>query len=281
MDSIVWQQIPSHLDPIAFAVGSFSIRWYAIFFMGGFIAAASFCLGCFRKEAAGFHSQEELIDTLLTLFLGALIGGRLGYVFLYNPAFFLESPLRIIWPYDAPVGWLGLSGMSFHGGLIGAAIAFVWIVKRRGLPFWQTADFFALAAPIALFFGRLGNFFNLELYGRVTEQPWGMVFPYIWPIGALRHPSALYEAALEGALLFMILFAYQRTSRFPGALFSVFLIVYACLRFVAEYFREPDLQIGLLSGGFSLGQWLSIAMLLLGMTLYGLTSSHSARKNQD
>ena len=275
-----WQHIPEHLDPIAFTVGFFSVRWYALFFVGGFLAAGAFCLWRFRSVGSGFRSEEELTDTLLAVFFGALIGGRLGYVFFYDPAFFLESPLRIILPYDAATGWIGLSGMSFHGGVIGAVAAFILVAFRKRLAFWQAADVLALAAPIALFFGRLGNFFNLELYGRLTEKPWGMVFPYAWPEGALRHPSALYEASLEGVLLFVLLLTYRRTNPFPGALFSVFLMAYACFRFVAEYFREPDSQIGLLWAGFSLGQWLSIAMLLSGAGFYRLVLLHSTRKNR-
>lgn len=270
-----WQHIPEYLDPIALTVGFFSIRWYAVFFTGGFMAAAAFCLWRFRGGSSGFHTREELIDTLLALFFGALIGGRLGYVFFYDPAFFLESPLRIILPYDASAGWVGLSGMSFHGGVVVAAVAFILAALRKRLVFWQAADMFALAAPIALFFGRLGNFFNLELYGRLTERSWGMIFPHVWPEGALRHPSALYEAVLEGVLLFIVLLAYRRTNPFPGALFSVFLVAYACFRFVAEYFREPDPQIGLLFGGFSLGQWLSIAMFFVGVTFYGWLRSRN------
>jgi phosphatidylglycerol:prolipoprotein diacylglycerol transferase len=272
-----WQHIPEHLDPIALTVGFFSIRWYALFFIAGFVVAVWFVLMGFRRsgDRSGFVSRDDLIETLFTLFIGALVGGRLGYVFFYDPAFFLESPLRIISPYDPVSGWVGLSGMSFHGGVIGVAAAFVIAaVQGRVASFWRAADFLACVAPIALFFGRLGNFFNIELYGRVTERPWGVVFPGVWPFGALRHPSALYEAALEGAVLFVLLLMYRRTNPFPGAVFSVFLITYASFRFAVEYFREPDLMIGLLAGGLSLGQWLSLLMAGIGVALFGLVPSH-------
>lgn len=252
-----WQQIPEHLDPIAFTVGFFSVRWYALFFAAGFLAASAF-IARRRSEFSGF---------LLPVFLGALIGGRLGYVLFYAPAYFLESPLRIIMPYDAAYGWIGISGMSFHGGLIGAAVALAFFTWKRG-GFLSAADEFALAAPIALFFGRIGNFLNLELYGRLTDCPWGMAFPGVWPFGALRHPSTLYETALEGIALFVLLWTYRRRSRRPGEVAVLFLVGYSAFRFIAEYFREPDQQLGYLLFGLSMGQWLSLALAVSGLAIF-------------
>jgi phosphatidylglycerol:prolipoprotein diacylglycerol transferase len=263
----LWQHIPEHLNPIAFSVGFFSIRWYALFFVVGFFVVLAFCMRSFRPDSSGFNTKEDLVDTLLAMFIGALIGGRLGYVFLYDPAFFFESPFRIILPYNAESGWTGLSGMSFHGGLIGAVLVFVFMATRRRFPLWRSADFLALAVPIALFFGRLGNFFNLELYGRVTSESWGMIFPGTWPIGALRHPSQLYEAFFEGIVLFCVLYFYRKRAEVPGGIAALFLITYAFFRFLAEYFREPDPQVGLLAGNLSLGQWLSLAMMCAGALL--------------
>lgn len=273
-----WQRLPETLDPIAFTVGFFSVSWYALFFLGGWAAALFFCLWRKRKGELAGYSQDAIVDLFVFLFFGALIGGRIGYVLFYNLPVFWQNPLAVILPYDFERGmWIGISGMSYHGGLIGAATALFWFTQKRDISFWATADMIALAAPIAVFFGRLGNFFNLELYGRLTERPWGMIFPGAWPEGALRHPSELYEAALEGIVLFVLLFSVRQRMPFPGALVCLYLAGYAVLRFIAEFFREPDAQIGFLfgplGGGLTLGQLLSVAMFLVGMSVFGWLSN--------
>lgn len=271
MNSLVWQHIPETLDPIAFTIGFFSVYWYALFFLGGFLAALFLALRLARGGEAPC-SEECIFDLLLYVFFGALLGGHIGYVLFYNLAAFLETP-SLLSPYDFGQGrWVGISGMSFYGGLIGAALALCWFARSKKIDFWKAADFAALLAPIAVFFGRLGNFFNVELYGRITEQPWGMLFPGAVPNGALRHPSTLYEAFFEGIVLFVLLVSSRRRMPFTGALASVFLAGYAVLRFMVEYLREPDPQIGLffasLSGGLSLGQLLSVAMLLAAAAIF-------------
>ncbi len=262
-----WQHIPLTLHPIAFTVGFFSIYWYALFFLTGFLAALGFVLLLVRKNQDGM-TAEVMVDLALWLFFGALLGGRLGYAFFYAPDLFLAQPLQFFSPYDFTHGqWTGIAGMSYHGGLIGVVAVLFWFTKKRELSFWQVADLWVLAAPIGLFFGRLGNFFNLELYGRLTGRPWGMFFPGAEPIGFLRHPSSLYEAALEGCVLFCLLWTARARVRVPGILTSLFVISYAVIRFFLEYVREPDSGVGLFYS-LTRGQVLSLVMLFVGAGLF-------------
>ena len=272
MNLLVWQHIPETLDPIAFTIGFFSVRWYALWFLTGFFSVLLPALWLARNGKCPF-SKEMVFDMLLFLFFGAVIGGHIGYVLFYNLDAFLAAPYAMLLPYDFERGvWVGISGMSYHGGLIGAALALYWFARSRSIAFWKAADFTVLLAPIAIFFGRLGNFFNVELYGRITEQPWGMFFPGVMPDGMLRHPSTLYEAFFEGIILFILLISLRKKMPFSGGLSCVFLAGYAISRFLAEYFREPDPQIGLLftslGSGLSLGQLFSIVMLSAASVLF-------------
>lgn len=260
-----WQHIPLYIHPIAFSVGFFSIYWYALFLLTGFFFSFSFLMWWSKKVN---FSSEDLWDMATSVFLGALVGGRLGYALFYNLEYFLEKPLALFIPYDFTTNvWTGISGMSFHGGLIGVAGALFWWTRKRKQSFWKTADMVALAVPVTLFFGRLGNFFTGELYGRLTEQPWGMFFPGAFPPNVLRHPSELYEAFLEGILLLLILIFASRKVAFPGMLSSLFIIGYATLRFFVEYFRAPDEHIGFIFSYFTLGQLLSLYMFFSGAVL--------------
>jgi len=270
-----WQHLPETIDPIAFSIGFISFHWYALFFIGGTLV--SLFLGIFLiRKGESVLSEEEMFDIFLFLFIGACVGGRVGYVLFYNFDFFLQSPLSIFSPYDFRLGvWTGIAGMSFFGGLVGAGIAlFLFVQKKssfkRSFSFWERADFLSLLAPVAIFFGRLGNFFNVELYGRVTRVSWGMFFPTTLESSeVLRHPSTLYEAFFEGIILFIILFFLRKRTSFPGALTCIFLAIYATFRFIGEYFREPDPQIGLFFEGlFSLGQLLSLGMFFLVLLLF-------------
>ncbi|MFZ2299707.1 MAG: prolipoprotein diacylglyceryl transferase [Candidatus Moraniibacteriota bacterium] len=256
-----WQHIPQTLDPIALTIGFFSVRWYALWLLAGFFAVLLSALWLSRNGKFPF-SEETVFDMLLFLFFGAVIGGHIGYVLFYNFDAFLAAPYAMLLPYDFERGvWVGISGMSYHGGLIGAALALYWFARRKKIGFWQAADGAALLAPMAISFGRMGNFFNIELYGRLTERPWGMIFPGVMPDGMLRHPSTLYEAFFEGIVLLILLILLRKRMPFPGALACVFLAGYAILRFLAEYFREPDAHIGFLAGGLTLGQIFSAVML--------------------
>jgi phosphatidylglycerol:prolipoprotein diacylglycerol transferase len=265
----VWQHLPENINPIALTVGFFSLYWYALFLITG-VFAAFLLAHYFVKRDEAPCTKEALADLFLLLFFGALVGGRIGYVLFYNFDLFLGAPLSIIVPYDFEHGvWTGISGMSYHGGWIGVILSLCWFTRTRGVDFWKMADFVALLTPVAIFFGRLGNFFNIELYGRVTTKPWGMFFPNVLPSGVLRHPSTLYEAFLEGMVLFIILILFRKKMPFPGALACLSLVGYAVVRFAGEYFREPDSQIGLLfNESLSLGQILSLAMFFMTVVIF-------------
>ncbi|MFZ2187389.1 MAG: prolipoprotein diacylglyceryl transferase [Candidatus Moraniibacteriota bacterium] len=260
-----WRHLPETINPIAFTVGFFSLYWYAVFFLGGVLGAWLLARFWARRGMAPC-AEEEMFDVLLFLFCGALVGGRIGYVLFYNFDLFLGTPLAIISPYDFQrSAWTGISGMSYHGGLIGATAALYWWARTKNIPFWNMADFVALLVPVATFFGRLGNFFNVELSGRVTTEPWGMLFPAIAPRGVLRHPSTLYEAFLEGIVLFVLMMLLRKKMPFSGALACVYIAGYASARFLGEYFRAPDEQLGLfavpLAGELTAGQLFSVGML--------------------
>jgi phosphatidylglycerol:prolipoprotein diacylglycerol transferase len=259
-----WQHLPEHIDPIAFTVGFFSVHWYALLWLLGLLSA--WYIGKkYRTRFSPKLSDEEYENLVLIVFVGALLGGHLGYGLLYQPEFFLRHPVQFFFPYDIATGiWTGIRGMSFYGGLVGVSLALCWYAKRWQKNFSLLADLIALAAPVALFFGRLGNFLNQELPGRLAEVPWGMYFPGVSPLGSLRHPSTLYEALTEGVLLFsLLLFASRKTSQ-PGQLTALFLIGYGTFRFFLEYFRELDLGTDFIFGYFTFGQILSLITALSG-----------------
>jgi len=216
-----------------------------------------------------YYLLNALQTFLLYSFVGLLIGARIGYVLFYDLGFYLNNPLAIVSPYDSAGNFIGIYGMSYHGGLLGVAAGSLIFKKYYQIRLWQWADFVAPAIPAGYFFGRIGNFLNGELYGRITQKPWGMyflnenssVFSY------LRHPSQLYEAFLEGVVLFVILWILRNKVFFREKLSGVYFIGYALARFAAEFFREPDEQIGFVFFVFTMGQILSLAMLALGTAL--------------
>ncbi len=244
-------------DPIAFHIGPVAVRWYGLMYVVGFILFV--VLGKYRARQnmlTGWRSQD-VDDMLLYGVFGVILGGRLGYVLFYKPLYYLEHPLEIF------AVWQG--GMSFHGGLIGVLVA-VWFFARARRKRWlAVTDFVAPLCPLGLAAGRLGNFINGELWGRVTSGPWGMVFPQAGP--EPRHPSQLYEFALEGLLLFVVLWVYTRRRRPMGAASGLFLVGYGACRFVAEYAREPDSFLGFLALGLTMGQWLSLPMIAIGAAM--------------
>ena len=263
-----WQHLPEHLNPIAFTVGFFSVRWYSLAWLVGFFLAYRYCMWR-EKKHDHLLSQGDWYDLFLVLFVGVLIGGRLGYFVLYQPTLFLENPFLIVWPWERGTGaWLGFSGMSFHGGLIGGMVALWFVTQKKQLSFFEVADRLALVVPITLFFGRIGNFLNQELSGRLTDAWWGMYFPSILPDGMLRHPSALYEAFGEGPFLFMALFFLQRHIRFSGGMSAALLVIYGMIRFILEYFREPDAGAYLFFGIWTPGQGYSLLMVAAGSVLF-------------
>ena len=249
-------------DPVAVRIGPLAVHWYGLMYLVGF--ALFVWLGRRRLQHEPYRSlgwqPRDVEDMLFWGVLGVILGGRLGYVLFYKPLDYLANPLQIF------AVWQG--GMSFHGGLLGVLIALALWARRRGRPWLQVMDFIAPCVPTGLAAGRIGNFINGELWGRVAspDLPWAMVFPGAGPLP--RHPSQLYQAALEGVLLFVLLWFYARQPRRLGEVSAAFLTGYGLLRFAAEYFREPDAHLGLLSLGLSMGQWLSLPMVAAGVALW-------------
>jgi len=258
-----WQHLPEHIDPIVFSLGGISVRWYAICFALG-IGVMWFRFSLDRKGSFRNIRRKTLEDIFFFVLIGAFVGARLGYVFWYAPAYFLEHPSRILLPFDPVTGrFTGIAGLSFHGALVGAGAVMLWWARIRRESFFVWTDRFARIVPLGILFGRLGNFLNGELWGRTTDMAWGMFFPQV---GAMvqRHPSQLYEALGEGALLYGILSWIDRKKHRPGFLTACFLFGYGVIRFILEYWREPDVQIGLIADVFSLGQIFSLGLILFG-----------------
>lgn len=248
------------IDPVIVQIGPLAIRWYALAYIGGLLLGWRYMIRLAAVRTPGVASREAIDDFLVWMTLGVVLGGRIGYVLFYNSAFYLENPLAALQV------WKG--GMSFHGGLLGVASAGLIFVWKRKIDPLRFADIVACAAPFGVLFGRLANFINGELFGRVTDVPWAMVFPRGGPDP--RHPSQLYEAALEGLLLFVVLYVLSRNARIwdrPGTLTGVFLCGYGLSRAFVELFRQPDGHLGLLAGGATMGQWLSAPMVLIGLFL--------------
>ena len=250
-------------DPIAFRLGPLAVHWYGLSYLAAFLLFLMLARRrAVRQPFAGRGWQgKDVEDLLFYAVLGVVLGGRLGYVLFYKPAYYLAHPL------EAFAVWQG--GMSFHGGLIGVLLALALFARQRGRSFFDVSDLVAPCVPIGLAMGRLGNFINGELWGRFADPslPWAMVFPQSGsPLP--RHPSQLYQFALEGVLLFAVLWAYGRQPRPLGRVSAAFLIGYGVLRFVAEYFREPDDFLGLLALNLSMGQWLCIPMVLAGLVMW-------------
>ena len=244
-------------DPVAFQVGPVAVRWYGLMYLAGFVLFV--VLGRRRARAHSLPGWRaaDVDDLLFFGVFGVILGGRLGYVLFYKPLYYAAHPLEI---FEV---WHG--GMSFHGGFLGVLLAMWFFARRRGKTFLDVADFVAPLCPLGLAAGRLGNFINSELVGRPTDVPWAMVFPQIDNVP--RHPSQLYEFGLEGLLLFAILWIYAARPRPRGAVSGLFLIGYGVFRFLAEFAREPDSFLGLLAGGLTMGQWLSLPMAAAGVVM--------------
>lgn len=244
------------IDPNIISIGPFHIRWYGLMYLLGFMGAY-FIIPKQQKSINLGLNRTILQDLLFWTVVGLIAGARIGYVLFYQYPYFdfyLNHPLEII------AVWHG--GMSFHGGFIGSIVAgYLFCVKRR-LPFWGVADCVTVAVPIGLGLGRIGNFINGELFGRITDVPWAMVFPEGGPYS--RHPSQLYEAFGEGCVLFLLLWAIQKKNPPDGMVVASFLVGYGVIRFILEFFREPDYQIGFIFGVFTMGQILCTGMIVLG-----------------
>ena len=244
------------IDPVFLRVGPLQFRWYGLMYLIG-LTLAYFIIGARAKAQKLPMNKDQVYDMIVYAAVGVFVGGRLGYVLFYNLSYYLENPLKIF------AVWEG--GMSFHGGLIGTIVALVLFAKRQGITVLTIADLAAGVTPVGLGLGRIGNFINGELYGRPTDVEWCMVFPAGGP--ACRHPSQLYEALLEGLLLFTLLWLIFRRFPPPGTVFGAFLVGYGLCRVVVEFFREPDAQIGFIFGSISMGQLLSIPMIVAGAVI--------------
>ncbi len=245
-----------NLNPIALSIGPLAIRWYSLAYIFGILFTLFWIKKCNEKHK--IMSQAAYDDWLMWAVLSILIGGRFGYVLFYNPFYFLTNPLEIF------AFWHG--GMSFHGGLLGSILGMFLFSKKYKINFLKLTDALAVTAPVGLFFGRIANFINLELYGRLTNGNYGVIFPN--SDGLPRHPSQLYEAFLEGIVSFIILFClYQFTNlkNRTGFLSGLFLVLYGSFRILIENFREPDAQIGFLFADITMGQFLSLPLIIFGL----------------
>ena len=250
-----------NIDPVIFSIGPLAIRWYALAYIVGLVGAWRYGIWLARR-APDLVTAQQIDDFLVWATLGVIFGGRLGYVFFYQPAYFLEHPLEILQMWNG--------GMSFHGGLVGVIAAMFLFARRHGIAFFALADVIATTTPIGLLLGRIANFINGELWGRETDVPWGVIFPHAGPNP--RHPSQLYEAFLEGLVLLIVLSCLVliwRARWRVGLTSGAFLVGYALSRIAVETVRQPDDFIGLLQFGSTWGQWLSVPMLLLGLFLIG------------
>lgn len=265
------------IDPVALQLGPVAIHWYGLTYLAAFglfyfLATRRLAHLPFAKvNDPSRWTRRDVEDILFLGVMGVIVGGRLGYCLFYKPGYYLANPLEVFFI------WQG--GMSFHGGLLGVIVAMVWYAVSRGRPTWQVLDFIAPCVPTGLAAGRVGNFINGELWGRFAspDLPWGMVFPQSGSMQS-RHPSQVYQFLLEGLLLFIILWLFARKERRERQVSAVFLIGYGVMRFVAEYFREPDDFLGLLALNMSMGQWLCVPMVLVGIVLFVTAPKRSAAK---
>ena len=246
----------NNFDPVAFELFSFQIRWYSLSYIFGILLGWIYC-----KRIINDKIFKKVFDDLIgVIIIGIIFGGRLGYVVLYNPSYYLNNPIEIF------MFWNG--GMSFHGGLLGVIIATIIFGKKNNQNPFKFLDLISIAAPIGIFFGRIANFINSELYGRVTDVPWSVIFIKVDQLS--RHPSQLYEAFFEGILLFLILNYFLRKNFLlnPGVISSLFLIFYSIFRFFVEFFRQPDEHIGFILLSLSIGQLISIIFCVIGLFLF-------------
>jgi phosphatidylglycerol:prolipoprotein diacylglycerol transferase len=244
-------------DPVALQIGPLAIRWYGLMYLIAFGLVWALGRSRIAARSESVWSTRDLDDALFYGILGTILGGRIGYVLFYKAADYIAEPWRVL------AVWEG--GMSFHGGMIGVIVA-MWLYARSRRQHWlAVTDFIAPLVPLGLAAGRLGNFINAELWGRPSDVPWAMVFPNVDRLP--RHPSQLYEFVLEGLVLFAVVWLFSREPRPRGAVSGLFLVTYGLFRFLVEFTREPDTHLGLLALGLSMGQWLSLPMIVLGVVL--------------
>lgn len=260
------------LDPVAFKLGSLSIHWYGLAYVTGILLGWRYCVMLLSRLHLPFQ-KKDVDDFVPLATLGIVAGGRLGHVLFYNLNYYLHKPWEIF--------YIWRPGMSFHGGLLGVVLVTILFTRQRRIPLLAFGDILSAAAPIGLFFGRLANFINGELFGRPSTVSWAMIFPGGGPLP--RHPSQLYEAFFEGIVLFCVLLFFSIKKRWPekkpGGQTGLFLAGYGIVRIIVECFREPDVQIGYLIGGTTLGQWLSFPLVVIGLGIFYQCSKQQKSSN--
>lgn len=264
-----WQHLPQNINPVIFEIGSFRLQYYGLMYVVAFAITFFLVLYRIKHEDRFTITSDHVKDITTYMILGLIIGARLGYVIFYNFSYYLQHPLEIILPvsFSNGVTFTGISGMSYHGGLIGTIFA-AWLYFRKAkLDWWSGVDLYVPAIPLGYTFGRLGNFINGELFGRVTTSSIGMYFPMA-PTRELRHPSQLYEAFFEGIFLFAVLWSIRKIKMPKGVTLALYLIGYGIVRFFIEFFREPDAHIGFVLFSLSMGQILCASMMAGGILLY-------------
>ena len=264
-----WQHLPQHISPVIVEIGWFRLQYYGLMYIVAFAFTYFLVLYRVNHEGRFEFSKNQINDLTTYAILGLIVGARLGYVLFYNLSYYLRHPLEIFLPFSFSNGFTftGISGMSYHGGLIGILLAVLWYIRKANLNYWDVMDLYVPVVPLGYTFGRLGNFINGELFGRATTSPIGMYFPQA-PEKVLRHPSQLYEAFFEGIFLFIFLWSIRRFRVPKGAMLALYVIGYGTVRFFIEYFREPDAHLGFIFLSFTMGQMLCAAMIAGGIGLY-------------
>lgn len=251
-----WQNIYSNFNVVAFTIGGFKVHWYSLMYISALLLALF--IGKYFVKRDKIDIKDTMLDTyFFWVEIGVILGARLGYILIYDAhtSFYLTRPWQIFNPFDINGNFVGIRGMSYHGAVVGFLIATILFCRIYKQNLWRYLDLVGISVPLAYTFGRLGNFLNQELFGRATDAPWG-----IYVDGILRHPSQLYEAFLEGIVVFFVVFFARKFKKFEGELIVVYLLSYATARFVCEFFREPDFQLGFITLNFTMGQILSVIM---------------------
>ena len=270
-----WQHLPENLSPVIFEIGPISLRYYGMMYVVAFTIVYFMVRYRLRTEDRFHLSSQQVNDLITATIVGLILGARFGYVIFYNLSYYLSHPLEILLPFDFSNGirFVGIAGMSYHGGLIGIILATFWYCRKAQLSFWDISDLFIPVIPLGYTFGRLGNFINTELYGRATQKAIGMIFPNA-PGAALRHPTQLYEAFFEGIFLFILLWSIRKKKLPVGGLFAIYLAGYGIVRFFIEFFREPDAHLGFVLLSLTMGQLLCAVMIGSGVLLFLYRAKH-------
>jgi len=270
-----WNHIYEHFDPIAINLGFVSLHWYGMMYILALLTALWFAKWIIKKD--NMPITEEILDNyFIWLEIGIILGARIWYILFYdsNTSYYLLQPWQIFNPF-VDGEFVGIRGMSYHGAVVGAAIASYFFGKRHPEYIYKLLDVVALAVPVGYVFGRIGNFLNKELFGRVTDVPWG-----IYIDGSLRHPSQLYEGFLEGIVIAIIIYLYRKRRTFDGALVGLYGVLYGIARFIVEFWREADVNLGYFAGWISMGQIQSLGMILVSIVAYFYLKKYSLKKRE-